>query len=286
MFGAYGGLTCFITDALTRDSFFDCLRKRHHYGTTGNRLHLEVHAEFKNPAQLFDKDPNAFEDATSAPAQSIMMGDIASTDDSSVTLRVEAVAGTAIERIEIRNGIKTVETVRPYTESDLGTRYRVIWQGAEYRGRGRQTNWSGRAKFSGAAITRMEKINAWNHERLLSVQGSDTVVWDAITTGNYGGFDVWLDDATGANLEVTSNHGKFSGALSDIGLEDTVIDCGGLERKIRIFRLPDENLHRELAYSAQIELAPKGDNPLWVCVTTEDGFQAWSSPIFLFKDSA
>jgi len=26
-----------------------------------------------------------------------------------------------------------------------------------------------------------------------------------------------------------------------------------------------------------------GDNPLWVCVTTEDGFQAWSSPIFVFR---
>ena len=25
------------------------------------------------------------------------------------------------------------------------------------------------------------------------------------------------------------------------------------------------------------------DNPLWVCVTTEDGFQAWSSPVFVFR---
>lgn len=283
MFGAYGGLTCFLTEELTRDSVFDCLRKRHHYGTTGNRLHLDVRAECDGSAQLFDKDPNAFDDATSQSVSSVIMGDIAQTNDSNVTLRVEAIAGTPIERIEIRNGMEVVETVRPYNKADLGVRYRVIWQGAEYRGRGRQTNWSGRAKFSGAAITRMEKINAWNHERLLSVQGSDTVVWDAITTGNYGGFDVWLDDADSARLEVTSNHGNHSCNLLDIGLEDTVIDCGGLERKIRIFRLPDDNPHRELTHSLTVDLAPKGDNPLWVCVTTEDGFQAWSSPIFLFK---
>jgi hypothetical protein len=28
---------------------------------------------------------------------------------------------------------------------------------------------------------------------------------------------------------------------------------------------------------------PSGDNPIWVCVTTEDGFQAWSSPIYAFN---
>ena len=28
---------------------------------------------------------------------------------------------------------------------------------------------------------------------------------------------------------------------------------------------------------------PGADNPLWVCVTTEDGFQAWSSPIYAFR---
>ena len=44
MFGAYGGLTCFYAEELTRDGIFDCLRKRHHYGTTGTRLHLDVRA--------------------------------------------------------------------------------------------------------------------------------------------------------------------------------------------------------------------------------------------------
>ena len=31
-----------------------------------------------------------------------------------------------------------------------------------------------------------------------------------------------------------------------------------------------------------LDLRPGGDNPLWVAVFTEDGFQAWSSPIFVF----
>ena len=31
-FGAYGGLTCFLTNDLTRDGIFECLRSRHDYG--------------------------------------------------------------------------------------------------------------------------------------------------------------------------------------------------------------------------------------------------------------
>ncbi|MBT7955172.1 MAG: DUF3604 domain-containing protein, partial [Rhodospirillaceae bacterium] len=283
MFGAYGGLTCFYTEELSRDGIFDCLRKRHHYGTTGNRLHLTVDAEFRGGGKLFDLDPKAFDDATSSDVTSAMMGDIVQTDDTGVTLKVMANSPTPIERIEIRNGMEVVKTLRGYSEADLGNRYRVIWSGAEYRGRGRNTSWVGDATFKNAKITRMEKINAWNHERLLEIDGDNRVKWDAITTGNYGGFDVWLDTSKSAELNIETNHGSLKCELAKMGIEDIVLDCGGLERRLRILRLPEENPRRELTGEIKINLSASGDNPLWVCVTTEDGFQAWSSPIFIFN---
>ena len=139
-FGAYGGLTCYYASELTRDGIFDSLRRRHHYGTTGNRIHLEVHAEFAGGAELFDQDPALFE-TTSTTVSEVMMGDIARTKDATVTLRVHAQAATPIERIEIRNGSQVLQTVRGYVAADLGARIRVLWSGAEYRGRGRETNW-------------------------------------------------------------------------------------------------------------------------------------------------
>ena len=56
----------------------------------------------------------------------------------------------------------------------------------------------------------------------------------------------------------------------------------GLERRIRVFRLPERNPHREMRHMVNVPLHAGRDNPLWVCVTTEDGFQAWSSPVFVF----
>jgi hypothetical protein len=212
-----------------------------------------------------------------------MMGDIVQTGDTSLTLRVEVATQSPIERVEIRNGFDVLHTARGYGEDDLGERVRVVWSGAEYRGRGRETNWKGRATFNGAAIKRIAKINAFNHERTLEQQGTDTVVFDAITTGNFGGFDAWLEPGKPGDLAVTTNHGSLILPLAEVGLEDAVFEAGGLERKLRAFRLPEENTCLALDIKLDIALKPDGDNPIWVCVTTEDGFQAWSSPIYAFN---
>ena len=179
-----------------------------------------------------------------------------------------------------------VEIYRPYDADDLGERLRVIWSGAEYRGRGRQSQWRGRARFSGREVAKITKINAWNPERLLERRPPDTVVWDALTTGNFGGFDAYLAPGAGGRLEITTNHGTLTADLDDLGLADVVLDAGGLGRQVRAFRLPLENPHREVSFTTRVALTAPGDNPLWVCVTTEDGFQAWSSPIYAFNGAA
>ena len=282
-FGAYGGLTCFLTDDLSRDGIFECLRRRHHYGTTGCRMHMEVAVQFDEDATVFERDPNAFPDTKRSASREVMMGDIVQSSASEATLKLNVLAHSPIERIEIRNGTEVLETFRPYAATDLGNRIRVIWSGAEYRGRGRQSTWTGRAVFKGCRIERLAKINAWNHERRLERCSRDTVEWDAITTGNFGGFDVWLEEGAKVELDLTTNRGAIRKPLETIGLEDTVLEAGGLERRLRVFRLPEENPHREVEHQLRISLKPEGDNPLWICVTTEDGFQAWSSPVFVYR---
>ena len=281
-FGAYGGLTCFLAEELTRDGLFECLRRRHHYGTTGNRLHLDVRARFAGRATLFERDPRSF-DVEGRAVEEAMMGDIVQTDDSAVEISVACVAQAPIERIDVLNGAAVVETLRGFGAPELGRRIRVIWQGAEYRGRGRQTRWRGEARVLDGEIRRLEPINAWNHERPTELKGSDRVTFDTLTTGNFGGFDAWIDAGPAARIEIETEHVVGAYVLAEIGLEDRVLEAGGLDRKVRLFRLPDDNPCRELTRRVRVQLAPEGDNPIWVRVTTEDGFQAWSSPLFLYR---
>jgi len=242
-----------------------------------------VRASFAGGGHLFDRDPNVFDDATSTRVGKVMMGDIVGTGDERVTLRIEAVTQAPIERIEVRNGLDVVRTLRPFDTSGLGDRIRVLWSGAEYRGRGRTTWWKGRVRFPDTRIREMRKINIWNHERTVARQSADTVRFDTITTGNFGGFDAWLAPGATGRLDLACNHGALEVALDDIGLDDVVMEAGGLERRVRAFRLPDDNQCRGMNELVELDLRPRGDNPIWVSVFTEDGFQAWSSPIFVFR---
>ena len=130
----------------------------------------------------------------------------------------------------------------------------------------------------------MEKVNAWNHERPVEQVSKHEVRWDTLTTGNFGGFDAWLEGDLAGTLDIETNHVRGQVDLTALDMEDVVFDAGGLERAIRVFRLPEENTCRNFRRSVTIPLKPEGDNPIWVRVTTEDGFNAWSSPIFLFRE--
>lgn len=146
-----------------------------------------------------------------------------------------------------------------------------MWRVAEYRGRGRQATWGGRACFGGAVVSGISKINIWNHERRLERTGSDTVKWDALTTGNFGGFDAHRATEGDGEFDLACNHGHLHCRMADIGIDDTVMEAGGPDRQSRVFRLPDHNPHRNVSHRLTLLLRARGDNPIWVCVTTEDG---------------
>jgi hypothetical protein len=282
LFGAYGGLSCLLAEELTRAGLFDALRRRHHYATTGCRMLLDVRAEFSTEAQLFASDPN-LGPTSWTPARTAMMGDILRSDDAAVEFAVEAMASAPIERIEIRNGLEVLETWRPFDEAALNHRIRVIWEGSEYRGRGRQTIWDGSCTLDGNIFERISPINLWNLDKKLVQTGPGSLVWSALTTGGFGGFDAWLAEPRAGVLRIDTPLVKGELAIADIGLEDRAFEAGGIERRIRVFRLPDENPHRRLRLTRCIPLRTRGDNALYVCLTQEDGHLIWSSPIYVFR---
>jgi hypothetical protein len=258
------------------------LRKRHHYATTGCRMLLDAHARFDADAELYADDPN-LRATSSTGVRTAMMGDILRSADAEVTFAVEAVASAPIERIEIRNGLEVLETWRPFDAPSLGRRIRVIWEGSEYRGRGRQTVWDGGCTLVGNRFERIAPINLWNLDKKLEQKGPGELAWSALTTGGYGGFDAWLADPQSGSLNIDAALIKCEIKVADIGREDLVFDAGGIKRRMRVFRLPDDNPHRSLKLERRIRLKDIGDNALYVCLTQEDGNLIWSSPIYIFR---
>ena len=282
-FGAYGGLTCMLARELTRTGLLQALRRRHHYGTTGCRMVLDARAAFDHPAEVFEDDP-ALGASNVTRASSAMMGDIVRCGDQQVTFQVSAIASAPIERIEIRNGLSTLETYYPYEESDLGRRIRIIWEGSEYRGRGRETIWDGNASLDGNGFEEVRPINRYNLDKKFERTSSKLIEWQALTTGGFGGFDTWLEDAESGTLKIDTALVKTEIKVRDIGRNDLIIDAGGIRRRIRVFRLPDTNSVKTVEIERRIKLNQETDNALYICLTQEDGHLVWSSPIYIFRD--
>jgi len=281
-FGAYGGLTCFLMEGLDRDSIFECLRKRHHYATTGDRIHIDLGISATNSFNRFSQDPLVSETIGNRAAN-LRMGDIAQVMDDSVNLELLVHARAPIERIDILNGMQIVTTIYNPASSEDSGRMRVLWRGAMVKGRGARATWHGRAVFDNCKILKTQEINAWNPDRVLTRDSEGTLSWESVTAGNFGAFDVWLDETDGATIHIETGQVEVSIPFCEVGREDSVFPAGGLDLEVHLFRLPSRLQDGPMTASVDIPIHGRGDNPLWVRITTEDGFQAWTSPVYLFK---
>jgi hypothetical protein len=285
-FGAIGGLTGYLMPELTREHLLDCLRKRRHYATTGGpggRMIIDVQARFDGDARIFHDDP-ALRPAASHQGHSALMGDIVHSVSGEMELDITIISAAPIERVDLFNGLEHIETIRPYHRSDLGGRIRVVWEGAEYRGRSREVVWDGTAKLAGNTIKAATPVNFLNNDKTLDIVDRNRLAWKSLTTGNFSGFDMIVTDADAGRLQISTPLIKVDLSIDKIGFDDQVFDASDhLPRFMKVFRLPEQNLHRQMQFTRKIKLRDRGDNPIYIRLTQEDGTRAWTSPIYVFR---
>ena len=280
-FGAIGGLSCYFMPELTRDALFEALRRRWHYGTTGTRIFLDLRGTFDRDVTGFSEDPK-LGPAKELSVREAMMGDIIRPGIVPMKLSAEVIGTAPVERVDVLHGTQVVLSVRPFGPADLGRRVRVLWQGAEYRGRGRETIWQGKLTLSDNRFSRFAQVNFLNPERKVqeTAPGS-ALAWSSVTTGNLAGIDLWLDDAKQGTLAIETNVVSGQVDLAALAEETVTFDGGGLGRKLSVYRLPEADWSRHLSIEHTVAFQGGADCPVYVRITQADGHQAWSSPIYL-----
>jgi Protein of unknown function (DUF3604) len=282
-FGAVGGLTCYLMPELTRDAVFEALRTRRHYGTTGPRIFIDLSGSFDESVTCFSEDPK-LGPATEISVREARMGDIIRARAAPMRLSVDVIGTAAIDRIDVFHGAQVAKTIRPYATADLGRRVRVLWQGAEYRGRGRETIWLGKLTLAHNRFTRFAPVNFLNPElSVREIVPGTALSWRSVTTGNLAGIDLWLDDAQNGALQIETS--VISGAVELDTLIDrpVIFDAGGLGRRLDVYRLPEADWARHVTFDHTVAFHGDPDLPVYIRVTQADGNQAWTSPIYLIK---
>jgi hypothetical protein len=264
---------------LTRDAVFEALRTRRHYGTTGTRIFLDLAGHFGADVTGFSEDPQ-LGPATEHSVRSALMGDIIRPGTSAMGLTAEAIGTAPIERIDVLHGTRVVQTARPFGPAELGRRVRVLWQGADYRGRGREVIWQGRLSVTDNRISRFAPVNFLNPERTVEETGTG-LAWTSVTTGNLAGLDLWLDEADRGVLAIETNVVTGQIELAALADHTVVFDAGGLDRRLSVYRLPEQDWARHVTLEHTVTHTGGADLPVYVRVTQADGNQAWSSPIYL-----
>jgi hypothetical protein len=109
------------------------------------------------------------------------------------------------------------------------------------------------------------------------------VAWKAVTTGNYGAIDLWLSEGSAGELVFRTQPVSGECKIADLGVEPREFAADGLERAVRLQRLPETMAVRHMSLRRRVKVRSQGDTRLFIRLQQEDGHRAWTSPIYLFK---
>ena len=285
-FGAIGGLTCFLSKSLNRQEILKCIRNRHHYASSGGpngRPVINLNATFSNEGILYHDDPRYIKN-TGEKTNHALMGDIVKLSSGEMKISVEIFTSSSIERVEIFNGLELEETIKPYKKENIGKKIKLLWEGAEYRGRFREVIWDGKLNINGNSILEVNPINFFNIDKNIIFKNSHELEWKALTTGNFGGLEILLENHMGGILNINTPLINQKIDINEIQFDDLKIENNGnLPRFVRFFRIPEFNTFKNLKFERNVKLKENGDNPIFIKLIQEDGTVAWTSPIYVFR---
>ena len=283
LFGALGGLTCFLLPELTRPALFDAMRARHHYGTTGCRLHLETAASWDGAGVIWTDDPRLDGARFGPRPSSAIMGDIVELRSGVATFSVGVEAASPImSRRNSMCGGEILEVVRPHIDDPSRPPSARRMERSGISGQG-APNHMGRPGDRSRGPDRSSATNQFP-------QSGPAAAPARARQGHMVVDHYWERGWRRPSSSLTHRHRSgsrrrmprssvrcrnwvpfrwWSRAASSIAS----FVCLGPRKTLGI---------RSVRIERQIPLRT-GDNPLYVCVTLEDGHRAWSSPIYLIR---
>ena len=262
-FGSYGGLTCVLAEELSRESIFQAMKARRFYATTGNRPILDVALHIGG--------------STVVP-----IGAAAKASPTSTPVMKGRIVGTGpLENVMLVNGTTPTASYYTYTNADIGRRVKILWSGAEVRGRARQATWDGHLTVKDNRISDVTAVNFWNPERSITQTDDNHLQWQSITTGGICGMILTLDEPKIGTIDIETAQGSFALQVETLQREPTIKDVGGLQKQIAAYALPDSPSPCEASIEMPVEDIHRGDNPIYLRMTQEDGHMAWTSPVYL-----
>ena len=252
-FGVYGGLTCVYAKELSRGGLWEAIKSRRCYGTTGQRILMDVRAN----GLPMGSDLNV----TAPP-----------------TITVDVTGTASVERVDIFRGLECIYTY-PETLSRSDRQIRIAWSGQRIRARNRLVRWDGGLSVRNGTILEASGYAFDSASEGIQEHTSASVTWKSVTTGDADGVILDIDGSPDTAIDFKTDIVDTTVTLADIESGPVKVEAGGIEIAV-VCEYAPLGIGREIAFEfSESELAT-GCHPYWARVTQVDGAKAWSSPIY------
>lgn len=254
-FGMWGGLTCILSEELSRESVFEALMERRCYATTGARLYLE--------ADLDDRPMGSF-----FPA------------DGERRLKARVTGTAPLESVEVFEGMERRRLCQPaeFDNMEDSRTLRIAWRGARHRGRGRRVCWDGDILLEGMRAESATEFGFDSPADGIVEQTSGRIRFKSQTTGDSDGIEIRLSDPIPAEAKLIFDSAQGRWEIPMAGLPREIV-IGDLDRVLTVRRYPDEVATRKLTLDTRLH-TETDQGPIWLRITQTDGERAWTSPFF------
>ncbi|MEM7799302.1 MAG: DUF3604 domain-containing protein [Chloroflexota bacterium] len=260
-FGIKNGLTCVLSEGLTRDQIFNALKNRTCYATTGERMLLDFELNGRPMGSIIDQRPETIEIAGR------VMG-----------------AGP-LESLQLFQGREVIAEVRPpaFMQLDESNHIRISWQGCRERGRQRRATWDGAVRAEGCQIISAATFSFDVVADGIESQSPNEIIFKSKTTGDRDGLDLILSDASAGTLIFESALGKTTVDLATLTSDNPIksFDYGGVDLKVVVERYPESSTVDKLEMNYTLQHTPNQLTPYFIKATQIDGNMAWASPVWI-----
>ena len=254
-FTTRGGYTAVYAEELTREALWEAFWARRVYGTTGERIILDVSVDGHKMGEEIDaKD--------------------------SVSVSVNVHGTKSLHSIEVMRSTECVYR-HPFADPvDDEKLIKIQWMGARVKSRPKIVNWNGGLSIDkGKIISYREYAFDYIHQGVRQVNEKE-LEWNSSTGGDPDGVVLELDAPREAVISFQSNPVSFQFKPAEITAIPYITEIGPVNQRVIVQAITKKTTPKNLAFDTRVDLVD-GLNPVWVKVTQEDGSMAWSSPVYV-----
>ena len=255
------GLTGIYAKDLAKESIWDALTHRRNYASTLDRLVVKTDIDGHLMGEEFEKD------------------------GSDIKFNIFAAGSDAFDHILIYDWDKPVlrKSFRPKRDA-----LRILFSGVTCRGRNKEARWEGRIRVEGGYIKSAERTGYSLGLGEVVFTGENEVAVDIRTNGEIKGFILELDYDDNTRITVETKYADTSftmGELKTSALIQTEMGGENLLVEADFANEKAANMEEKLA-AGLVEMtyetkAEPGEHAYWMNIVSEDGNEAWSSPIYV-----